>query len=117
MNESSSDALENLNKAEERQRKWVSDAQIRSRAALAGCTSINSQPGAVLSWRPDSASAQPPACHGPYFQYVEPPKLRFIDWPKSKHGDNAPTAAQWWPLIWTPDLDQYARPMRCSALA
>eukprot|EP00959_Pyramimonas_sp_CCMP1952_P161637 3380019-Pyramimonas_sp.AAC.1 len=63
---------------------------------------MNSQPGTVPFWRPDSVSAQPPARHEPYCH---------------KHGDAHPTAAQWWPLIWTPDLDLYARPMRCSALS
>eukprot|EP00959_Pyramimonas_sp_CCMP1952_P413974 8673423-Pyramimonas_sp.AAC.1 len=61
MNKSSADAVENWNKAEQRQRKWASQAHMRSWAALAGCTFINSQPGTVPSWRPDSASAQPPA--------------------------------------------------------
>eukprot|EP00959_Pyramimonas_sp_CCMP1952_P143606 3006437-Pyramimonas_sp.AAC.1 len=76
-----------------------------------------SQPGTVPSWRPDSVSAQPQARHEPYFQYLEPLKLRFIDWLEHKHGDDHPTAAQWWPWIWTPDLAQYDRPMRCAALA
>eukprot|EP00959_Pyramimonas_sp_CCMP1952_P405286 8494352-Pyramimonas_sp.AAC.1 len=35
MKKSSSDALENWNKSEQHQRKWVSNSQIRSRAALA----------------------------------------------------------------------------------
>eukprot|EP00959_Pyramimonas_sp_CCMP1952_P036108 755457-Pyramimonas_sp.AAC.1 len=89
---------------------------MRFKIALAAGTFMPSQPGALPSWRHDSASAQPPARHEPYVQYLEPLKLRFIDWLEHKHGDAHPAAAQWWPLIWAPDLDQYACPMRCSAL-
>eukprot|EP00959_Pyramimonas_sp_CCMP1952_P294700 6163787-Pyramimonas_sp.AAC.1 len=67
LSKSSSDALENSNKAEQRQRKWVDNPQIRLRAASAGCTFLNSQPGTIPPWRPDSATAQPPARHEPYF--------------------------------------------------
>eukprot|EP00959_Pyramimonas_sp_CCMP1952_P216365 4525284-Pyramimonas_sp.AAC.1 len=65
-----------------------------SRAALAGCAFMNSQPRAVSSWSPDSASAQPPARHEPYFQYLKPLKLRSTDWLKREHGGTRPTAAQ-----------------------
>eukprot|EP00959_Pyramimonas_sp_CCMP1952_P062894 1315054-Pyramimonas_sp.AAC.1 len=59
MRKSSSDALDNLNKADQQKRKWVSNSQIRLREALAGCTFVNSKQGTVPSWRPDSATAQP----------------------------------------------------------
>eukprot|EP00959_Pyramimonas_sp_CCMP1952_P299020 6254470-Pyramimonas_sp.AAC.1 len=116
MSKSSADALDNLRKASNISANGLS-RNTRSKAALADCAFINSQPGTVPSWSPDNASAQPPARHEPYFQYLEPLKLRFIDWLKHEHGDTHPTAAQWRPLIWTPDLDQFARRMRCSALA
>eukprot|EP00959_Pyramimonas_sp_CCMP1952_P187952 3929927-Pyramimonas_sp.AAC.1 len=48
MRKSSADALDNLNKADQRQRKWVSNSQIRLRAGLAGSSFVNSQPGAVF---------------------------------------------------------------------
>eukprot|EP00959_Pyramimonas_sp_CCMP1952_P057321 1196281-Pyramimonas_sp.AAC.1 len=72
MSKSSAYALDNLNRAEQRQRKWVNLKHIRSRASWAGCAFMNSRPGAVLSWGPDSASAQPPARREPCFQNLEP---------------------------------------------
>eukprot|EP00959_Pyramimonas_sp_CCMP1952_P154935 3241463-Pyramimonas_sp.AAC.1 len=57
---------------------------------------IDSTPGTAPSRCPSSASAQPPARHEP---------------------SDRPAAAQWWPCTWTPDLDQYARPIKCPALA
>eukprot|EP00959_Pyramimonas_sp_CCMP1952_P414066 8675126-Pyramimonas_sp.AAC.1 len=57
MNMSSADALDNLSKAEQHQRKWVTNEHRRFKTASAGGTFINSQPGAVPSWRPDSVSA------------------------------------------------------------
>eukprot|EP00959_Pyramimonas_sp_CCMP1952_P052913 1106824-Pyramimonas_sp.AAC.1 len=72
MSRSSADALDNLSQAEQRQRKWVNQEHIRSTTALAGGAFMNSQPGAVPSWRPDSISAQPLACHEPYLQCLEP---------------------------------------------
>eukprot|EP00959_Pyramimonas_sp_CCMP1952_P090210 1888355-Pyramimonas_sp.AAC.1 len=95
----------------------VNSEQVRFKTASAGGAFMNSQPGTFPSWRPDSVPAQPPARHELYFQCLDPLKLRFIDGLEHKHGDAHPAAAQWWPLIGTPDLDQYARPMRCSALA
>eukprot|EP00959_Pyramimonas_sp_CCMP1952_P332745 6968088-Pyramimonas_sp.AAC.1 len=67
MDKNFSDALENVSEAEQRQRKWASNSKMRLRAASAGCTLSNSQPGAVPSKKPDSATAQPPARHEPYF--------------------------------------------------
>eukprot|EP00959_Pyramimonas_sp_CCMP1952_P422561 8851806-Pyramimonas_sp.AAC.1 len=66
--------------------------------ALAGGTCVVSMPGAVPSWRPSSASAQPPARREAFFQYLEPLKLSFLNWLIHEHGANdRPTAAQWWP--------------------
>eukprot|EP00959_Pyramimonas_sp_CCMP1952_P338961 7098425-Pyramimonas_sp.AAC.1 len=101
MNKSSAVASDNLSKAEQRQRKWVNDENIRFKTALAGGTFMDSQPGTVPSWGRQRLGKAAGAS-------------RAI---QHKHGDAHPTAAQWWPLMWTPDLDQYARPMRCSALA
>eukprot|EP00959_Pyramimonas_sp_CCMP1952_P008800 184149-Pyramimonas_sp.AAC.1 len=67
MSKSSADALDNLSKTEQDPRKWVNQAHMRSKTASAGGASMSSQPGTVPSWRPDSASAQPPARHEPYF--------------------------------------------------
>eukprot|EP00959_Pyramimonas_sp_CCMP1952_P214991 4498828-Pyramimonas_sp.AAC.1 len=72
MSKSSADALGNLSKAEQHQRKWVNQEHMRSKMALAGGTFMISQPRTVPSWRPDSASAQPPARREPCFQHLEP---------------------------------------------
>eukprot|EP00959_Pyramimonas_sp_CCMP1952_P327060 6846478-Pyramimonas_sp.AAC.1 len=61
MNKSSADALENLNRAEQRQRTWANSEGARLRLAAAGRTFSSGQPGAVPAWRPDSAAAQPSA--------------------------------------------------------
>eukprot|EP00959_Pyramimonas_sp_CCMP1952_P378224 7923117-Pyramimonas_sp.AAC.1 len=48
--------------------------------AAAGQTFGNSRPASVPAWVPDCVAAQPPARHGPFFQYIEPLKRRFIKW-------------------------------------
>eukprot|EP00959_Pyramimonas_sp_CCMP1952_P166351 3477032-Pyramimonas_sp.AAC.1 len=34
-----------------------------------------------------------------------------------RQGVKAPAIAEWWPLLWATDIDQYARPFSCPALA
>eukprot|EP00959_Pyramimonas_sp_CCMP1952_P069116 1442886-Pyramimonas_sp.AAC.1 len=79
MSKSSADALDNLAKVEQRRRKWALDEPARNKVASAGGTCVTSMPGTVPSWRPSSASEQPPARHEPFFQYLEPLKLRYLD--------------------------------------
>eukprot|EP00959_Pyramimonas_sp_CCMP1952_P385668 8082316-Pyramimonas_sp.AAC.1 len=112
--------METLNKAEQRQRTWFITEEARLRRATVGRTFSSGQSRTVPARKPAGAAAQPPALHSPCFQYLEPLiKLRFVDWLKhgaGKTGDDPPTAANWWPLIWAPDVDKYARLFRCSAL-
>eukprot|EP00959_Pyramimonas_sp_CCMP1952_P321640 6730517-Pyramimonas_sp.AAC.1 len=48
--------------------------------AAAGQIFGNSQPGNFPAWVPAGAAAQPPARHGPFFQYLKPLTRRFIEW-------------------------------------
>eukprot|EP00959_Pyramimonas_sp_CCMP1952_P045391 948064-Pyramimonas_sp.AAC.1 len=36
---------------------------------------------------------------------------------REREATQAPTIAEWWPLLWATDIDQHARPMSCLALA
>eukprot|EP00959_Pyramimonas_sp_CCMP1952_P403580 8457020-Pyramimonas_sp.AAC.1 len=72
MSKSSADALDNLNESEQRQPKWVSNPEACRRAALAGQTLPNSQPGAAPPWRPDSSVAHAPRAMGHTFSIWNP---------------------------------------------
>eukprot|EP00959_Pyramimonas_sp_CCMP1952_P055790 1165781-Pyramimonas_sp.AAC.1 len=67
MKESSADALDNLTKVEQHQRKWDLDDLALEKMSSAGGTHVISMPGTVPSWCPSGASAQPPARHEPFF--------------------------------------------------
>eukprot|EP00959_Pyramimonas_sp_CCMP1952_P347395 7275962-Pyramimonas_sp.AAC.1 len=73
-----------------------------------------------LAWLLRHVAAEPPARHCPFFQYLEPLKGRFIEWlahVAEREATQAPTIAEWWPLLWATDIAQHARPMSCLALA
>eukprot|EP00959_Pyramimonas_sp_CCMP1952_P054151 1132886-Pyramimonas_sp.AAC.1 len=59
--------------------KWATHDQYLILAA-SGQTFGNSRPGSVPAWIPQHVAAQQPARHGPFFQYLEPLKRRFIKW-------------------------------------
>eukprot|EP00959_Pyramimonas_sp_CCMP1952_P249022 5205518-Pyramimonas_sp.AAC.1 len=88
--------------------------------AASGQTFGNSRLGSVPAWIPARAAAQPPARRGPFFQYLEPLKRRFIKWIAhlaERQRVRAPPIAEWWPLLWATEIDLYARPFSCPALA
>eukprot|EP00959_Pyramimonas_sp_CCMP1952_P395635 8289666-Pyramimonas_sp.AAC.1 len=98
--------MANINANLKMERKWVNGGCTVM--AAAGQTFGNSRPGSVPAWVPDSAAAQPPARHGPFFQYVELLKRRFIkslEFLAQRTQANEPTIAEWWPLIWATDID------------
>eukprot|EP00959_Pyramimonas_sp_CCMP1952_P137486 2877547-Pyramimonas_sp.AAC.1 len=81
--------------------------------AAAGQIFGNGLPGNFPAWVPEDAMAQPPARHGPFFQYLRPLVRRFIGWLEySAKGVSRRTPAinTWWPRLWKTNIDQCARP-------
>eukprot|EP00959_Pyramimonas_sp_CCMP1952_P029059 609579-Pyramimonas_sp.AAC.1 len=80
------------------ERKWANGGYTVM--AAAGQTFGNSRPCSVPAWVPDGAAAQPPAHRGPFFQYVEPLRRRFIKWLEFlalRAQANELTIAEWCP--------------------
>eukprot|EP00959_Pyramimonas_sp_CCMP1952_P152827 3197409-Pyramimonas_sp.AAC.1 len=71
--------MTNINNNLKLERKWATNNQQLILAA-SGQTFGDSRPGSVHAWVPERVAAQPPARHGPFFQYLEPLKRRFIKW-------------------------------------
>eukprot|EP00959_Pyramimonas_sp_CCMP1952_P269761 5639524-Pyramimonas_sp.AAC.1 len=66
----SADVIYNISSNLKLERKWATHRQYISLAA-SGQTFGHSRPGSVPAWIPEHAAAQPPAPHGPFFQYLE----------------------------------------------
>eukprot|EP00959_Pyramimonas_sp_CCMP1952_P044015 919974-Pyramimonas_sp.AAC.1 len=95
-------------------RKLVADRNGACRTFAAGSqTFSNRQAGTAPSWVSDCAAPQSSVRREPFFQFLEPLKLRFVSWlvrGAKLGGNQLPTAATWWPLVWSSDVDQCARP-------
>eukprot|EP00959_Pyramimonas_sp_CCMP1952_P104765 2189839-Pyramimonas_sp.AAC.1 len=97
----------NISNNLQQERRLTTNNQY-NRLAASGQTFGNSRTGSVPVWLPDHAAAQPPARHCPFFQYLEPLKRRFIKWlahAAQREATQAPTIAEWWPLLWATEID------------
>eukprot|EP00959_Pyramimonas_sp_CCMP1952_P440189 9215646-Pyramimonas_sp.AAC.1 len=88
----------NISNNHQQERKWANGDFVKM--AATGQIFGNSLPGNFPAWVPTDAAAQPPARHGPFFQYLRPLVRRFTEWlahSASRARRQTPAIEIWWP--------------------